>query len=114
MGVFTIVKGEEAVIEYRFKTDPNTAKDLTGYSVLIQIRPYKSSSTLIGSWNQDSPHITFTPSDGSVLLNLPPSITAAMDFTKGVIDCLVSDNIDVDGDRSPTYFVVVESGVSHL
>jgi hypothetical protein len=106
----TIVKNEEFPIQWNFKVDSSTLKDLTGYSVLVQLRAFKESTTILASYDQNSPYITFTPLQGSVLLTLPPSVTEAFAFKKAVIDCLVYTS--VDGDRAPTYDVVIDWGVS--
>lgn len=115
MSTVTIVNGCEFEMGWIFKTDSVTAKDLTGFSVLVQIRSSKNSSTALVSYDQDSPEITFTPLTGSVNLSLPPSVTSNLPFTRGVIDCWVYNGVvDTDGDRSPIYDVIVDNGVSRL
>lgn len=107
-----ITKNVEYQIQFLVKTDSVTPKDLTGFSVLIQIRPYAESDVVLIEWNQDSPEVTFLPLLGSVTLNLPPSTTGAFAFKRGVMDILVVNAGDTDGDRSATVDVVVNSGVS--
>jgi hypothetical protein len=107
MGTVTIVKNTEFEMGWRFKTDPDTPKDLTGFNILVQIRP----SSVLATWDQDSDQIVFDPTTGSVDLVLSPSVTGAMSFKKGVIDCLAYDgDADTDGDRSSLYNVVVYWG----
>lgn len=113
MGDITMVRGEEyGAIEWRFKSDSTTAKDLTGYSVLIQIRPYEGSSTIISSWTEASPEVTFTPLAGSVSLIIPQSTTAAYTFNTAVMDCWVRKVGDIDGDRSPLEHITLHKGVA--
>ena len=112
MSSVTMYGGCEFEIGYRFKTDSTTPKDLTGYSVLIQIRPTKSSSTVLAEYTESSSYITFNPALGSVDLKLTPSITSAFTFTSAVIDCLVYNS--VDGDRSSTWTITYDTGVSRL
>lgn len=114
MSSVTITNGVEFLMGWRYKLDANTPKPLTGYSVLVQIRAHKEATTTLASYDQDSPYITFTPLTGAVDLVLPPSVTKSFTFTKGVIDCWVYDAVDIDGDRSATYDVVVDRGVSRL
>jgi hypothetical protein len=95
MGTVTIVKNTEFEMGWRFKTDPDTPKD----------------SSVLATWDQDSDQIVFDPTTGSVDLVLSPSVTGAMSFKKGVIDCLAYDgDADTDGDRSSLYNVVVYWG----
>jgi len=113
MQTVQMVEGCEFQMGWRFKINSTTPKDLTGYSVLIQIRPFKTSPAVLGSWNESSPYVTFTPATGAVDLNLPPSVTNSKNF-KGVIDCWVYNASDTDGDRSETYTVAYDTGVSRL
>jgi hypothetical protein len=114
MGTVSIVNGVEFQMGWRYKTNPTTAKDLTGFSVLVQIRSHKESNTILASYDQDSPEITFTPISGAVDLFLPPSITRSFTFKKGVIDCWVYNDVDTDGDRSVAYDVIIDQGVSRV
>lgn len=107
-----ITKNVEYQIEFIVKIDANTVKNLTGFTPLIQIRPYADSDIVLASWDDTSPHVTFTPLSGYVKLSLPPSITGAFTFKKGVMDLLVVDGSDTDGDRSAPLDVVINSGVS--
>lgn len=112
MSTVTMVRGEEFFIGWRWRTDSTTYKDLTGYTILIQIRPFDTSSTIIASFATSSPYITFTPLSGLVELNLPPSVTMAYTFKNAVIDCLVTDAANLDGDRSPLSSIKLNWGVS--
>lgn len=108
----TITKNVEYQIQFLVKTDSTTPKDLTGYSVYVQIKPYVGSETVLVGWDQDSPEIDFEPTLGLIVLTLPPSVTGSFTFKKGVMDLLVVDAGDTDGDRSETIDVIINSGVS--
>lgn len=110
MNTYTLVKNEEFFIGWVFKVNTSTVKDLTGYTPLVQIRPTKLSETLLASYDSSSPYMTFEPTNGLVSIELPPSVTGAITWKNAVIDCLVYNT--VDGDRSPTYALTVDSGVS--
>ena len=108
-----MVRGVEFDMGWRFKFDANTVKPLTNYKVLIQLRPYSTSTTVIASWTDVSPEVVFTPASGSVDLHLKPSTTLAFDFKQAVIDCWVyNGTTDTDGDRSATWTVILDHGVS--
>jgi len=107
-----ITKNTEYQIEFIVKIDVNTVKNLTGFTPLIQIRPYAESTTILASYTTGSPYITFTPASGYVKLLLPPSVTGAFTFKKGVMDLLVVNGTDTDGDRSALLDVIINSGVS--
>ena len=98
---------------WRFKTDPVTPKNLTGYKVLVQIRPTKDSEDVIISFDENSSSITFTPLNGAVDLLIPAQMVTPLDFKRGVIDCYAYNSY-TDGDRSPTYDVIFDKGVSRL
>ena len=107
-----ITRNVEYQIEFIVKIDSSTVKDLTGFTPLIQIRPYIDSDTVYASYTIGSPYITFTPASGYVKLLLPPSVTGAFTFKKGIMDLLVVNGSDTDGDRSAPIDVVVNHGVS--
>ena len=112
MGTLTIVRGEELRIQWNFKSDPTTPKNLTGYAVLIQIRPYEASSTLLYSWTEASPEVTFTASTGNVLLVIPQATTVTMNYNTAVMDCWVRSVGNPDGDRSDIEMITLRKGVS--
>lgn len=107
-----ITKNTEYTIGFNFKLDANTPKNLTGYNILIQIRPYSESTKVLAEYTHLSPYVTFTPVTGNVSLTLPPSVTGAFTFSKGVMDILAYNTGDTDGDRSAPLDVVVNWGVS--
>lgn len=107
-----ITKNVEYQIEFIIKIDSSTVKNLTGFTPLIQIRPYADSDTVLASWDNTSPYMTFTPLSGYVKLLLPPSVTGGFTFKKGVMDLLVVNGADTDGDRSAPLEIMVKSGVS--
>jgi hypothetical protein len=110
MATLTIVRGVETTLGWRFKIDPSTPKNLTGYSVLIQIRPYKESDTVLEEWTHLSPEVVFTPNTGSVDLTMLPTTTSAFTFKKAVMDCYAYTT--TDGDRSSTIELISDYGVS--
>lgn len=59
-----ITRNVEYQIEFIVKIDSPTVKDLTGFTPLIQIRPYIDSDTVYASYTIGSPYITFTPVSG--------------------------------------------------
>lgn len=87
-------------------------KDLTDYSVSIQIRPYEKSTTIIASFDRTSPYVTVNDEDGAVTLNIPPSVTLTYDFNTAVIDCWLVKNDDTDGERSPSNNLILNWGVA--
>jgi hypothetical protein len=113
-GTTTMVKGVEFSIAWIFKLDALTPKPLDDYNVLVQIRPSKQSSAIIATYDLNSPYLSFTPSEGRVELFLPPTVTTTFSFCKAVIDCWVYNNDSEDGDRSPTYEIIYDVGVSRL
>lgn len=90
----------------------DSPKDLTDYDVSIQIRPYDKSSEIIANFDRTSPYVTVNNSDGGISLNLPPSVTLAYSFNKAVIDCWIKDQADTDGERSPSYKIILNWGVT--
>lgn len=110
-----MVRGVEFNMGWRFKLDANTPKPLTGYNILIQIRPYSASTTIIKAWTESSPEVVFTPLTGAIDLNLKPTTTLSFDFKQAVIDCWIyNGTTDTDGDRSSTWTINLEHGVSRL
>jgi hypothetical protein len=110
MGDITMVRGEEYPIEWRFKSDSVTPKNLTGYSALIEIRPYEGSTTLIQGWTHLSPEVVFTPLAGTVKLTIPQHVSKAFTFKTAVMDCWVYLPNSVDGDRSPLEYITLQKG----
>lgn len=107
----TIVRGEEFYIGWRFRwPDDLELKDLTGFLVTVQIRPFENSNTIIAGYTEVSPQILFMPLAGAVELRLAPRDTAAFDFKTAVIDCWVRNT--TDGDRSPATKLILQKGVS--
>lgn len=106
----TIIRGEEFHIGWRFRWPDFELKDLTGFSVSVQIRPFENSTTIIASYTEASSQIVFIPANGAVDLYLTPSDTAAFDFKTALIDCWVRNA--VDGDRSAMTKLVLTRGVS--
>lgn len=109
-----MVKGVGFKMGWRFKED-DVPIDLTGYSVLIQIREYPWSTEVFGSWEAGvDPQIAFDPTDGAVDFELSPedvnTLTEGTNFCRGVIDCLVSSLGSAY--RSPTYEINYHLGVS--
>lgn len=109
-----ITHGVEFPISWIFKIDANTPKNITGFTVLIQIRPTKTSSTILASYTESSPQVTFTPLVGRVDLVLPPSVTSAFTFKTAVMDCWIRDGIDTDGDRGGVVELVYDTGVARI
>ena len=107
-----MVKGEEFYMGWRFKYSDLTPKNLTNYVVLIQIRPFKNSNTVIASFNHTSPQVTFVPEAGAVDLQLTPLDTYSYDFKTAVLDCWVRNLSNTDGDRTPTVELTFDTGVS--
>jgi len=107
-----ITKNVEYKVEFVVDLDDTTVKDLTGFTPLIQFRPSAGSPILLASYDISSPYITFIPVNGYVKLELPPSVTAAFTFKTAVMDLLVLDDTDTDGDRSDPIDIVVNPGVS--
>ncbi len=113
MGTVVMTRGVEFPMGWRFKLDSVTPKPLTGYTVLIQLRPHEKSDIILGTWGNSSPEVTFTPATGSVDLLLKPSTTLAYTFKTAVIDCWVYNGVtDTDGDRSPLWTVTLDWGSS--
>lgn len=109
-----ITNGVEFPISWIFKLDANTPKDITGFTVLIQIRATKNSTTILSSYTEVSPEVTVTPLAGRVDLIIPPDTTSTFTFSKAVMDCWIRDGINVDGDRSEAVELIYDTGVSRL
>lgn len=105
-----ITRGEEFYLGWRFRWPDFELKNLTGFSVSVQIRPFENSNTVIASYTEASPQILFMPLAGTVDLYLSPADTAAFDFKTAVIDCWVRNA--TDGDRSATTKLILKRGVS--
>jgi len=105
-----MVRGQEFYLGWRFKWADSTPKNLTGFSVSIQIRPFKNSRTILASYSEVSPQVLFMPNNGAIDFRLSPVDTAAFDFKKAVVDCWVRNA--TDGDRSPTTEIIFDTGVS--
>lgn len=84
-------------------------KDITDYSVLIQIKPFCNSVETIASYDRTSPYVLVNDLDGSVTLNLPPSITSTFTFNTSSINCLLIKNDDTDGEMSPSKTIILGS-----
>ena len=108
----TITRGEEFFIGWRFKWPDGSPKDLTSFTFRIQIRPFVNSETVLAEWGVGSSEITFLPLQGAIDLNIPPLTTSEFDFKRAVIDCWVVNNVNTDGDRSPTTDLILKNGVS--
>lgn len=107
-----MVKGTEFKIKWEFRNDDDTPKDLTGYSVLVQIREYKWSEDYIVQYDENSSQITYDDAGGIVELEIPPTETDDFSFCSAYIDCLVYTT--TDGDRSPSVEIVFDTGVSNI
>lgn len=109
-----MVKGTEFRMGWRFENNDSTPKDLTGYSVLVQIKNFKWSTTFLAEYTEESGQITFDEEGGSVDLLIPASETATLPFdsNSAMIDCLVYT--EEDGDRSPAFNVIFDTGVSNV
>lgn len=111
MTELTMIRGVEFPIEWRWIAG-DQPKDLTTYNILIQIRPFERSSTVIDSFDRNSSFVTVSNSEGVVRIVLPPSRTIAYDFKKAVVDCWIYNNSDTDGERSSIYTINLVWGVS--
>lgn len=109
-----MTRGVDFALTWILKSDPDTFVDLTNFNILVQIRPTKRSSHIIGSYDRTSPYLTVTDNEGMVDLVLPPSVTSVFGYDKAVIDCWFYDDIDVEGERSATLDIIYDAGVSHL
>ena len=87
-----IYRGADFGISFTVKDETGTILDLTGCTVTSQLR--KSA--------MDPNHIDFicthNNSGGLVLMNMPWSRTAGINFTHGVFDVIITDE---DGIREP-------------
>ena len=111
MNEITMTRGVEFFIGWRWLFG-DIPKDLTDYSVLIQIRPFQKSSQVIATFDRTSPYVTVNDLDGSVSLNLPPSVTLTYDFNTASIDCLLRNTDDTDGERSVSKNIILNWGTA--
>jgi len=107
----TMTRGVEFFQTWRWVYG-DAPKNLTDYTVSIQLRPSEKSSTLIASFDRTSEYVTVDDLDGSVSLNLPPSVTLTYTFNSAVIDCWLVNTDDTDGERSPTDKIILNWGVA--
>ncbi len=111
MTTINMTRGIEFYMGWRWLYG-DSPKDLTDYNINIQIRPFKTSSTIIASFTRFSPYVTVDDLDGSVGINIPPSVTLAYDFKTAYIDCWITNTTDTDGERSPSYKIILDWGVT--
>lgn len=111
MNKTTMIRGVEFYMGWRWVYGDGP-KDLTDYNVSVQIRPFKRSSKIISSFTRSSSYLIVNDLDGSVTLNLPPSVTLTYDFNSAVIDCWITNTDDTDGERSPSYNIILDWGVA--
>jgi hypothetical protein len=107
-----LVCGESFFIGWRFKWDEDTPQDLTGYNILIQIKPFNESQRPIIQYTQLSPELTLALPYGAIDLNIPASTTSTFTFKKAVIDCYVTNAAGTLGFRSPFTKITNTRGVS--
>jgi hypothetical protein len=107
-----LVCGESFFIGWRFKWDEDTPQDLTGYNILIQIKPFNESMYPVLQYTQLSPELTTVMSAGALDLTIPAVTTSALTLKKGVIDCYVSKPDGTLGFRSPSTKIINKRGVS--
>ena len=75
-----------------FNDAAGTTKDLTGYSVKMQIRPFAGSSTVLAEYSTSNGAIIIPSpaSQGNISLVLTPAQTNAFTFTQAVYDMIIS------------------------
>lgn len=111
VGTLTLVEGIPATTTCQVNNDGDPA-DLTGYSLLIQLR-HKSSDNLIAEWTDASPEVTFTEATGFASLTIPVDESSTWTTLRtGVLDFYFYDADFLDPKRSDPIDVVWYDGVS--
>lgn len=77
----TMDQGSTFGLTVLWQDDDGNAKDLTGYSGRMQIRPSYTSNTIIESLSTSNGEITIEASNGSIQLTLPATRTSAINAT---------------------------------
>lgn len=108
----SMTPGAPFEMTWTFKTSPTAPLDITGYSVLVQIRPSPCSDRVIDSFDNASPELTISAAGGEVAIVIPPSQTIAYNFSTAAIDCWIYSDDDTSGARSATYIINRDCGVS--
>lgn len=86
-----IEQGATLVKPLVWKDSTGTPVDNTGYTARLQVRPHKSSTTVIVEASTDNGYITMGGADGSILIEIPADITAAITATRGAYDLELTD-----------------------
>lgn len=82
----TIEQGATLYQQFRWLDGDNEPVDLTGYTARMQVRRKKSSDDVLLSATTENGYIELGGDEGTILLNVPAAITAALDFKTGVYD----------------------------
>ena len=95
---FEIEQGANLVLSFVWKDSTATPIDLTNYTARMQIRKSKSATaTQLDISTSD--YITLGDALGTISIDVPASVTAALDFTSGVYDLEL-----VSGDGNATVY----------
>lgn len=106
-----MTRGVEFKMGWRWLVD-GLPKDLTNFSILVQIRPYDKSNQVIAAYDRASANLVIDDANGLINLNIHPSQTLAFTFKTAFIDCWIVNAADTDGERSPMYKITLDWGVS--
>lgn len=92
----SIEQGATYPIAFTYKTAEGTARNLTGYTARMQVRASTSAADVLLELTTENGRITINGPAGRIDLVLPPDVTEAITWRRGVYDLeLVSPAGDV-------------------
>ena len=86
-----IEQGATFVKDLIWKDSNGVPVNVTGYTARMQVRPHKSSTTVIVEASTDNGYITMGTDDGAIGISIPAAITAAITQTRGTYDLEITD-----------------------
>jgi hypothetical protein len=89
---FEIKQGSEWSRTIILKDDTETVINLTGYTAKMQIRKFKSTTSLLyDDLTSSNGRITITPLAGQLVLNIPSNVSDLYRFTSAYYDLEIVD-----------------------
>ncbi len=105
----TMVSGEPFDIEFEV-IENDLPKNITGFSVSIELRKNSRAGDVIAQWNDASPQVTRSDATGKVTLALTAPMTRAYDFNIAFLDLLaLKDNAGI---RSEIMKITLDKGAT--
>ncbi len=105
----TMVSGEPFDIEFEV-IENDLPKNITGFSVSIELRKNSRGGDVIAQWNDESPQVTRSDATGKVNLAITAPMTRAYDFNIAFLDLLALK--DSAGIRSEIMKITLDKGAT--